>query len=153
MRGIGAGETLTIDWPGPQHGGRDPLYLFAALFLDQLVDLLRRAVATTVNAYPRRWRSAPLASPEHCEEALIEAAIARGEAVHRSRTASPAAVLGVRVEAANDTRAADTRAATATKGEPRRVVPPHPHGIVSTSCCPIAGATLAGTRFCTTRRA
>ena len=100
-----------------------------------------------------RWRSAPLASPEHCEEALIEAAIARGEAVHRSRTASPAAVLGVRVVAANDTRAADTRAATATKGEPRRVVPPHPHGIVSTSCCPIAGATLAGTRFCTTRRA
>ena len=33
----------------------------------------------------------------HLEEALVEAAIARGEAVHRSASPLPQAVLGVRI--------------------------------------------------------
>jgi hypothetical protein len=35
----------------------------------------------------------------HVEEVLVAAAIAAGNSVHRSPSASPAAVLGVRIEA------------------------------------------------------
>ena len=54
---------------------------------------------------PCRWRSARRALPcwtrgrqlSHVEEALIDAAIARGETVYRSPTALPQAVLGLRI--------------------------------------------------------
>ncbi len=140
VTGIGAGDALSVTWPGPQHGGRDPLHLFAALFPDQVVDLLRRAVATTVNAHPLPLAQRPariaalereLLELEHGEEALIEAAIARGEAVHRSRTASPAAVLGVRVVAAQRYQSSRYQRSNSDQGR-------------GTPCCVTASARRAG---------
>ena len=108
MPGIGAGETLKIVWPsstqtasGPDEHSCEPLAIFAMLFLAKLADAAMGR-AHGERSYP--WPSVGIAALEreidelsHVEEALIEAAIARGENVRRSQSALPQAVLGVRI--------------------------------------------------------
>ena len=112
VRGIGAGEELKIVWPGakqtasgPDERSCEPLAMFAMLFPEKLADAAMAEVERMANdPVPRSERPARIAALEreidelsHVEEALIEAAIARGETVHRSASALPQAVLGVRI--------------------------------------------------------
>jgi hypothetical protein len=112
VRGIGEGEVLRIIWPGAKEtaSGRDehtcdPLALFAILFKDCMVDTIMAEVTRLANEpVPLAERPKRIAALEReieelsrIEEALIEAAIAQGEAVHRSGSALPQAVLGVKV--------------------------------------------------------
>jgi hypothetical protein len=112
VRGIGQGETLKIFWPGAKetisgHDERscDPLALFSVLFPEKLVDAVMAEVERmTSEPLPLAQRPAQIAAVEreieglsHVEEALVELALARGEPVHRSGSALPQAVLGVRV--------------------------------------------------------
>jgi hypothetical protein len=112
VRGIGAGEELKIVWPGakqtasgPDERSCEPLAMFAMLFPEKLADAAMAEVERMANdPVPRSERPARIAALEreieelsYVAEALVEAAIARGEAVHRSASAPPQAVLGVRI--------------------------------------------------------
>ena len=81
----------------------------------------RQCLPTAAGAAPRSHRRST------AREALIEAAIARGEVVHRSRTASPAAVLGVRVVAANQPQSSRYQSSNSNQGR-------------ATPCCATASA-------------
>ena len=112
IRGIGANEKLRIIWPGcmqtlqgPDEKTADPLALFAILFKDRMVDAVMAEATRMANTpVPLAERPKRIAALEReieelsrLEEALVEAAIARGDPVHRSASALPPAVLGVRV--------------------------------------------------------
>ena len=112
LRGIGAGETLKIIWPGarqtisgPDEKTADVLSLFAVLFKDRMIDVIMTEATRLSNTpVPLAERPARIAVLEReieelsrVEEALVDAAIARRESVHRSASALPQAVLGVRV--------------------------------------------------------
>jgi hypothetical protein len=112
VRGIGAGEELKIVWPGakqtasgPDERSCEPLAMFAMLFPEKLADAAMAEAERMANdPVPRSERPARIAALEreidelsHVEEALIDAAVARGETVHRSPSALPQAVLGVRI--------------------------------------------------------
>src|SRR5262245_51484683 len=114
VRGVGVGERLSIVWPGAQSSSGygyisehtcDPLALLAALFPDRMLSLVMAEVERMANApLPVAQRAPRIAAVEHelgdlqrVEEALVAAAIAAGQSVHRSPSALPAAVLGVRV--------------------------------------------------------
>jgi hypothetical protein len=83
----------------------DPLALLAALFPDRMLALVMGEVERMANdPLPVAQRAPRVAALERqldelhrVEEALVAAALAVGEAVHRSPSAPPAAVLGVRV--------------------------------------------------------
>jgi hypothetical protein len=112
VRGIGPGERLSIVWPGAQTPTAyiaehtcDPLALLAALFPDRMLSLVMTEVNRMANdPLPVAQRPPRIAALEReleelhrVEEALVAAATAAGEPVHRSPSAPPAAVLGVRV--------------------------------------------------------
>ena len=112
VRGIGVGERLSIVWPGAQTPSPyisehtcDPLALLAALFPDRMLDLVMGEVERMANnPLPVAQRAPRIAVLERqldklhrLEEVLVAAAIAAGQPVHRSPSAPPAAVLGVRV--------------------------------------------------------
>jgi hypothetical protein len=114
VRGVGVGERLSIIFPGAQSSSGsgyisehtcDPLALLAALFPDRLLSLVMGEVERMANdPLPVTHRPPRIAALEReldelhrVEEALVAAAIAAGEAVHRSQSAPAAAVLGVRV--------------------------------------------------------
>jgi hypothetical protein len=112
VQGVGVGERLSIVWPGAQTGTQyisehtcDPLSLLAALFPDGILALVMGEVERMVNdPLPVAQRAPRIAALEReldelhrVEEALVAAAIAAGHPVHRSPSAPPAAVLGVRV--------------------------------------------------------
>jgi hypothetical protein len=114
MRGVGVGERLSIVWPGAQSSSGswyisehtcDPLALLAALFPDRMLSLVMGEVERMANdPLPVAQRAPRVAALEReldelyrVEEALIAAALAAGEPVHRSPSVPPAAVLGVRV--------------------------------------------------------
>jgi hypothetical protein len=112
VRGIGVGERLSTVWPGALGGTQyisehtaDPLALMAALFPDRMLALVMGEVERMANApLPVAQRAPRVAALEReldelhrVEEALVAAAIAKGQPVHRSRSAPPTAVLGVRV--------------------------------------------------------
>jgi hypothetical protein len=111
ITGIQAGETLVIGRrPPPMYGMASPAtaeQVAALLWPEQLADaLMARIEALADGAVPPKDRPARLAALvreveqlQYCEEALITAAVAAGEAVTRSTDAPPAAVLGVRVKA------------------------------------------------------
>ena len=79
--------------------------MFAMLFPEKLADAaMAQAERMANDPVPSSERPARIAALEreidglsHVEEALIEAAISRGETVHRSASALPQAVLGVRI--------------------------------------------------------
>ena len=106
VRGIGEGETLQVEWPGvPAHGHQQLMPMLAALFPEETVALVMRAVNATLTAHPVPVAERPqriaafereLVDLGYQEEALVAAAIAAGEAVHRNYHADPAMVLGVR---------------------------------------------------------
>jgi hypothetical protein len=83
----------------------DPLALLAALFPDRMLALVMGEVERIANdPLPVDQRPPRVAALEReldklhrAEEALVAAAIATGQPVHRSPSAPPAAVLGVRV--------------------------------------------------------
>ena len=112
VRGVGVGERLSIVWPGAQSSSGyisehtcDPLALLAALFPDRMLALVMGEVERMANdPLPVAQRAPRIAALEReldelhrVEEALVAAAIAAGSPVHRSPSAPPAAVLGVRV--------------------------------------------------------
>jgi hypothetical protein len=112
VRGVGVGERLSIVWPGAQTGTQyiaehtcDPLSLLAALLPDRMLALVMAEVERMANdplpLAQRAPRIAVLDRELHelhrVEEALVAAAIATGQLVHRSPSAPPAAVLGVKV--------------------------------------------------------
>jgi hypothetical protein len=112
VRGVGVGERLSIIWPGAQTPTTyisehtcDPLALIAALFPDRMLSLVMTEVERMANdPLPVAQRPPRIAILEReldelhrVEEALVAVAIAAGEPVHRSPSAPPAAVLGVRV--------------------------------------------------------
>src|SRR5262249_55960127 len=112
VRGVGVGERLSIVWPGAQSASWyisehtcDALALSAALFPDRMLALVMGEVERMANApLPVAQRAPRVAALEReldelhrLEEALVVAAIAAGHAVHRSPSAPPAAVLGVRI--------------------------------------------------------
>jgi hypothetical protein len=112
VRGIGPGERLSIVWPGAQTPTSyiaehtvDPLALIAALFPDRMLSLVMGEVERMANdPLPVAQRPPRIAALDReleelhrVEEVLVAAAIAAGEPVHRSPSAPPAAVLGVRV--------------------------------------------------------
>jgi hypothetical protein len=112
VRGIGPGERLSIVWPGAQTPTAyiaehtcDPLALLTALFPDRMLSLVMTEVERMANdPLPVAQRLPRIAALEReldglhrVEEALVAAAIAAGEPVHRSLSAPPAAVLGVRI--------------------------------------------------------
>jgi hypothetical protein len=112
VRGVGVGERLSIIWPGAQAPSGyisehtcDPLALVAALFPDRMLALVMGEVERMANdplPVPQRApRIAALVRDlddlHRVEEALVAAAIAAGQPVHRSPSAPPAAVLAVRV--------------------------------------------------------
>jgi hypothetical protein len=112
VRGIGVGERLSIVWPGAQTPSGyisehtcDPLALIAALFPDRMLSLVMTEVERMANdPLPVAQRPPRIAALERemeglrrVEEVLVAAAIAAGQAVHRSTSAPPAAVLSVRV--------------------------------------------------------
>jgi hypothetical protein len=112
VRGIGVGERLSIVWPGAQTPSGyisehtvDPLALIAALFPDRMLSLVMTEVKRMANdPLPVAQRPPRIAALEReldglhrVEEALVAAAIATGELVHRSPSAPPAAVLGVMI--------------------------------------------------------
>ena len=83
----------------------DPLALLAALFPDRMLSLVMGEVERMANdPLPVAQRAPRIAALEReldelhrVEEALVVAAIAADQSVHRSPSAPPAAVLGVRV--------------------------------------------------------
>jgi len=114
VRGVGVGERLSIVWPGAQSSlgsgyisehTCDPLALLAALFPDRMLALVMGEVERMANDPLPVAQCAPrvaalereLDELHRLEEALVAAAIAAGQPVHRSPSAPPAAVLGVRV--------------------------------------------------------
>jgi hypothetical protein len=112
VRGVGVGERLSIVWPGAQtpsvyyaEHSCDPLALLVALFPDRMLSLVLTEVERMANdPVPLAQRPARIAALEreldeltYVEEALVAAAIAANQPVHRSPSAPPAAVLGVRV--------------------------------------------------------
>jgi DNA repair exonuclease SbcCD ATPase subunit len=113
VRGVGIGERLSIVWPGAQQSSEyyqshscDPLALIALCFSDRLVAAAMREVERMANdPLPVAERAPRIAALEReldelhrVEEALVTAAIAAGQAVHRLPSAPPAAVLGVRID-------------------------------------------------------
>jgi hypothetical protein len=111
VRGVGVGERLSIVWPGAQSSSGyysehscDPLGMLAALFPDRMLALVMAEVERMANdPLPVAQRPPRVAALEReldelhrVEEALLVAAIATGQPVHRSPSAPPAAVLGVR---------------------------------------------------------
>ena len=112
MLGIASGEQLRIIWPGTKHtaSGPDerssePLAMFAMLFPEKLADAAMAEVERMANdPVPHSERPARIAALEreidelsHAEEALVEAAIARGATVYRSPSALPHDRLDVAV--------------------------------------------------------
>jgi hypothetical protein len=114
VRGIGPGERLSIMWPGAQSSAGssyisehtcDPLALLAALFPDRMLALVMGEVERMASdPLPVAQRAPCIAALEReldelhrVEEALVAAAIAAGQPVHRSPSAPPAAVLGIRI--------------------------------------------------------
>src|SRR5262245_37122504 len=114
VRGVGVGERLSIVFPGAQSSSGswyisehtcDPLALLAALFPDRMLSLVMAEVERRANdPLPVAQRPLRIAALEReldelhrVEEALVAAAIAAGHPVHRSPSAPPVAVLGVRV--------------------------------------------------------
>jgi hypothetical protein len=112
VRGVGVGERLSIVWPGAQGGTQyisehtaDPLALIAALFPERMLALVMGEVERMANdplpvaERPRRIAALEreLGGMHRIEEALVTTAIAAGQPVHRSPSAPPEAVLGVRV--------------------------------------------------------
>jgi len=112
VRGVGVGERLSIVWPGAQGGNQyisehscDPLSLMAVLFPDRMLSLVMAEVERMANdPLPVAQRPARIAALEReldelhrVEEALVAAAIAAGHPVHRSPSAPPVAVLGIRI--------------------------------------------------------
>jgi hypothetical protein len=113
VRGVGVGERLSVVWPGAQSSSGyisehtcDPLALLTALFPDRMLSLVMAEVERMANdPVPLAERPRRVAALERelddelhrVEEALVAAALATGEPVHRSPSAPPAAVLGVRV--------------------------------------------------------
>jgi hypothetical protein len=112
VRGVGVGERLSIAWPGAQGGNQyisehtcDPLALVAALFPDRMLALVMGEVERMANDPLPVAQRAPRVAAIECEleelhrveEALVAAAIAAGQPVHRSPSAPPSAVLGVSV--------------------------------------------------------
>jgi hypothetical protein len=112
VRGIGPGERLSIVWPGAQTPTAyisehtcDPLALIAALFPDRMLSLVMTEVERMANdPLPVAQRPPRIAALEReleelhrVEEVLVAAAMTTGQPVHRSHSAPPAAVLGVRV--------------------------------------------------------
>jgi hypothetical protein len=113
VRGVGVGERLSIVWPGAQGGTQyisehtcDPLSLLAALFPDRMLSLVMTEVERMSNdPLPLAQRPARIAALtreldddlHRIEEWLVAAAIAAGQPMHRSPSAPPAAVLGVRI--------------------------------------------------------
>jgi hypothetical protein len=106
------GLCLSIVWPGAQSPSGyisehtcDPLALLAALFPDRMLALVMGEVERMANdPLPVAQRAPRIATLEReleelhrMEEMLVAAAIAAGQSVHRSPSAPPAAVLGVRV--------------------------------------------------------
>jgi hypothetical protein len=83
----------------------DPLALLAALFPDRMLALVMGEVERMANdPMPVAQRPPRIAvlkreldELHRVEEVLVAAAIAAGQPVHRSASAPPAAVLGVRV--------------------------------------------------------
>jgi hypothetical protein len=122
VRGVGVGEHLSIIWPGAQSSSGyysehscDPLALLAALFPDRMLRLVMTEVERIANdPLPVAQRAPRVAALEReldelhrAEEALVVAAVATGQPVHRSPSAPPAAVLGVKImEAKKEARAA-----------------------------------------------
>jgi len=109
---VGAGERLSIVSPGAQMGTQyisehtcDPPSLVAALFPDRMLALVMGEVERMANdplpvlERPRRVAALEreLNELHRVEEALVAAAIAVSQPVHRSPSAPPVAVLGVRV--------------------------------------------------------
>ena len=99
-------------WPGAQTPSLyiaehtvDPLALLAALFPDRMLSLVMTEVERMANdPLPVAQRAPRIAALEReldelhrVEEALVAVAIAAGQPAHRSPSAPPAAVLGVRV--------------------------------------------------------
>jgi hypothetical protein len=86
-------------------GSCDSLALLAALFPDRMLALVMGEVERMANdPLPVAQRAPRIVALERelgelhrVEEALVVAAIAAGQPVHRSPSAPPAAVLGVRV--------------------------------------------------------
>jgi hypothetical protein len=114
VRGVGVGERLSIVFPGAQGGTQyisehtaDPLALIAALFPERMLALVMGEVERMANdPLPVVERPRRIAALEHelgdlhrIEEALVTTAIAAGQPVHRSPSAPPEAVLGVRIDA------------------------------------------------------
>jgi hypothetical protein len=112
VRGVGVGERLSIVWPGAHSSSGyisehtcDPLALLAALFPDRMLALVMAEVERMANdPLPVAQRAPRVEALEHeldelhrVEEALVAAALAAGQPVHRSPSAPPAAVLGVRI--------------------------------------------------------
>jgi hypothetical protein len=112
VRGVGVGERLSIVWPGAQAPSGyisehtcDPLSLLAALLPDRMLALVMCEVERMANdPLPVAQRAPRIAALEReldklhrAEEVLVAAAIAAGHSVHRSPSAPPAAVLGIRV--------------------------------------------------------
>jgi hypothetical protein len=112
VRGVGVGERLSVVWPGAQASSGyisehtcDPLALLAALFPDRMLALVMGEVERMANdPLPITQRASSVAALEceldklhRVEEALVAAAIAAGQPVHRSPSMPPPAVLGVRV--------------------------------------------------------
>jgi hypothetical protein len=112
VRGVGVGERLSIVWPGAHSPYEyisehtcDPLSLIAALFPDRMLALVMGEVERMANdPLPVAQRAPRIAALEReldelhrVEEVLIVDAIAAQQSVHRSPSAPPAAVLGVRV--------------------------------------------------------
>jgi hypothetical protein len=112
VRGVGVGERLSIVWPGAQtptcyiaEHTCDPLALIAALFPERMLSLVMTEVNRMANdPLPVAQRPPRIAALDReleelhrVEEVLVAAAIAAGQPVHRSPSAPPAAVLGVRI--------------------------------------------------------
>jgi hypothetical protein len=113
VRGVRVVERLSIVWPGAQSSSPgyisehtcDPLALLAALLPDRMLSLVMTEVERMANdPLPLAQRAPRVAALEReldelhrVEEVLVAAAIAAGQPVHRSPSAPPAAVLGVRV--------------------------------------------------------
>jgi hypothetical protein len=114
VRGVGVGERLSIVWPGAQSSSgygyisehtADPLALLAALLPDRMLALVMGEVERMANdPLPVAQRAPRIAALEReldklhrVEEVLVAAATEAGQPVHRSPSAPPSAVLGIRV--------------------------------------------------------
>jgi hypothetical protein len=121
VRGVGVGERLSIVWPGAQAPSTyisehtcDPLALLAALLPDRMLSLVMAEVERMANdPLPVAQRAPRIAALEReldklyrVDEALVAVAIAAGQLVHRSPSAPPAVVLGVKAVEVGGARAA-----------------------------------------------